>query len=168
MIASRRFAGMAVSILAAATLIGIGGAGTASASTVGPGHLCTNYYVSSVNGNNSYYGPGCAYGTSPISFVAEGYPGNTNWYMSNSGYGNIKQANTNLCMELDADAGYTVVKATCGSATYMQWEWYGSEIISEWATTVNEEYMCLTLNDAGNDFDVIPCKGDAAEDFFFT
>jgi hypothetical protein len=83
-------------------------------------------------------------------------PENTNWYYPDAGQiGEIKQANTNLCMQVDADAGGIILEATCTGAPYQEWfgEPSGVEFETQWNTT-----DCLTYDQSGDNLDIHGCS----------
>jgi hypothetical protein len=141
----RRFAALGASLMAAAA-IGVMGAGTASASTTAA-HLCVEF--------GGYDITDCAYAQGPkrtLMSPLQTTKSMTNWYYPTSGYGQFRQANTDVCMQLDAADGNIVIEATCRKASgttkvpaYQLWEPVatsdkgGFEYRSEWNTTV-----CLT------------------------
>lgn len=139
----RRIAAIVAAGALATTAIGIpiGVSSVAKASEVGYDYLC-------VDGATQE----CAYGASPIEIKPE----NTNWYYPVAGQiGEIRQANTDLCMQVDHDAGNIIVEATCTGASYQEWygEPSGTEFETQWNTT-----DCLTYDQSGQNLDIHGCS----------
>jgi hypothetical protein len=104
----------AVAVLAAAATFGFSGSAQASETQGDWAPICVD------NGDVPY----CAYGTSPVEMIKNNAGnGTTNWYYPNSGQiGEIKQANTNLCMQADESSGVNVIdEVTCTGASDQEW-----------------------------------------------
>jgi hypothetical protein len=138
----RRFGAAAVSAVAVVA-VGITGAATASAATSRAYPLC-------VDEAETFQGrpveqPVCAYARNSDAMTMQNVGGSvTNWYYG-KGYGEIKQANTDLCMQLDNSGGNIVIEAKCSSAKppYQEWAPNGSDQIrSKWGKTA----LCLTYD----------------------
>lgn len=150
MTALRRFAATTIGVVLT-VIIGLIGAGAASASTIGPGPLCIPH-----NG-----GWDCAYGTSPVKNTDN--LDATNWYTApvGGGYGYIQQANTFWCIQLNASAGYITQEAVCEDSNSMKWEWYGNgELRNAW-----DPSQCLTFNYDNQDYDTVACNGQWYQTF---
>jgi hypothetical protein len=97
----------AVAVLATAAMFGFSGSAQASETQGDWAPICMEQ-----NGA----APDCAYGTSPVEMIKD-TPGIgvTNWYYPASGQiGEIKQANTNRCMQADeSSAENVIVEVTC-------------------------------------------------------
>ena len=64
----------------------------------------------------------CAYAQGSKPVVMTGVrKTTTNWYYPAGGSGEISQANSTNCMQVDASAGYTVIEAKCTGASYQEW-----------------------------------------------
>lgn len=142
---------VAASLMAVVTVIGL--SGTAKASETQYTNLC-------VLDNGNYV---CAYaqGAGNTIFMlpkSQTLNNTTNWYWPDTDtYGVIDQAQTDLCMQLDADAGYVVIEATCTSSPASYQEWYltaSGQFISEWAPN-----QCLTYNASLARLDTVTCNG---------
>jgi hypothetical protein len=79
----------------------------------------------------------------------------TNWVYTdvNRGYGQIRQAGTQLCMQLDSAAGNVVIESGCNkSATYQEWAFlstaqFGWQFLSKWHPSGQPgAQLCLTYN----------------------
>jgi hypothetical protein len=108
----RRCAAVGPSVIAAAA-VGVAAAGPASAATQSakPANLCVDVPI--VHGLSV---DGCAYAQGPNRVLIQGLSGTkgmTNWFYPTSGFGQIRQADTDLCMQEDAAAGNVVIEATC-------------------------------------------------------
>jgi hypothetical protein len=101
-------------MLAAVAVVGVTGAGTALAYTppAQPNFLCVFY-----NGDEI-----CAYAhaSNPIGMTVPDDT-TTNWYFPVGGVGDIEQANTDNCMQVDHAAGNTVIEAQCNEQNYQEW-----------------------------------------------
>jgi len=81
----------------------------------------------------------------------------TNWYIPVSGWGEIRQAGTNRCMQLNHSAGDVIQEETCSGASYQMFKRYYFSTatyiyISEWAP-----YLCLTYNQSHQILDMVTC-----------
>jgi hypothetical protein len=131
-----RIAALAAGLVAVAGLIATSGVGTASADlSTTYKHLCT--YADTLCAQAE--GPGQQVGT-----IGPHTPGWTNWYYPVSGYQPIIQADTDQCLEVDQEAGNTVIESGCDStASYQEWKPYGShEYFSRY------DSLCLTKSGA--------------------
>ena len=152
MINARRATAVAVAAGAIAAT-GVIGAGTASAAT--PREFCVN--------NTSI----CAFpnGGSAVVMQEDSQGPNPLWLFNGADHsGQIQQAGTGLCMQLDANAGYLVIEAACNGASYQKWDPYlfnGSIVYaSEW-----DETQCLTYNREHNRLDTVLCTGAWYQNF---
>ena len=79
----------------------------------------------------------------------------TNWY-SNSDQ-EIQQAGTDLCMQINHNAGNIVIEATCNGQAYQRWSFIGTD-----AGDIMESYygssLCLTYNQSKAWVDVVGCN----------
>ena len=141
----------------ATAAIGAVSTGTASAASIGPYKLCSADYILGIGGYPCAYSNGQGnqigmYGPSQ-SGVGPSY-----WYMPayDSGYGNIQLYGTNLCMQLDASAGYIVIEATCNNITPQKWYFNSSNnsLTNEW-----NKGQCLTYNEDYERLDTVGCNG---------
>jgi hypothetical protein len=154
----RLIAALAFPLLAFALIAG--SAGAASAATPASStyrFLCT--YI-----NNSL----CAIAAGSGNYVqmegATEPPHNTtNWYYpTGTGYTTIRQANTQLCMQLDHDASNRVIEATCNTASYQEWDLTSnSEFRSEWDTS-----LCLTTPFPGGPLYASTCTAGSEYQIF--
>jgi Ricin-type beta-trefoil lectin domain-like len=114
----RRVVALAASTVTAVAVVGVVGTATASASTVEPDWLC----VYTPPTNNVPQAQICAYaqGSNPIAMTSPDST-TTNWYFPAGGHGEIYQANTNNCMQVDAGDAYKVIEAQCNGANYQEW-----------------------------------------------
>jgi hypothetical protein len=149
--------------IVAATLLTTLIAGTASAATsatpvansaVNPTLLC-------VHGTNGF--KVCARGrgsqaiemTQPVNGVSA-------WFYG-SGYGEIQEDGTDLCMQLDHAAGNIVIEATCSGPSFQLWEILSTnQIRSDW-----DKSLCLQYdNAAGNILVAGTCVNTWYEQFY--
>jgi hypothetical protein len=155
----------AACVMAVGTLIGVVGAGTASASGDSP--LCT------AEANGSQYSV-CAYGdgSNPVEMNLP-LSTTTNWIYPNvSGtHTPIKQVGTDLCMQLDHNAGNVVIEATCNGASYQDWKnqyvsgTRSTMFFSEW--NINTSPLCLSYDiDGGNILAADPCTFDTTDAWY--
>jgi hypothetical protein len=137
--------------------------GKASAVTLPPPptYLC----VVDTNNNNL-----CAYAHGPNPVVMTGVQSSTtNWYYPTGGSGDIAQANTTNCMQVDASAGYKVIEGACNGATYQLWN-----VVNDVGATgyyqFQSEYNkaeCLTYNAVDADLIIGGCgKTDWYQHFY--
>lgn len=75
-----------------------------------------------------------------------------------------------ICMQLDHNAGNTVIYATCNGANYQKWAGFSAGtglegFRSEWDTS-----LCLTYNESQNYLDAVACDGKWYQEFvpYFT
>lgn len=145
---SRRLA-MAAAALTTAAAIGVISPGRASAASWY--HMCVE------NPAGAYY---CAYaqGSGYVVGMYQPYAGETdmtNWYVN--GNGEIQQANTDLCMEINHDGGNVIREAPCEAVPYQQWtDWYNGRNWFESAWVYGGANYNLTYNQDNSDLDVIP------------
>lgn len=155
----RTAAAVAAGLMAAAT--GLLGAGSASAAS--PQDLC-------VSGRND-----CALiegAQDNIWMLSTGY---ASWLYNVPGHPGQIQLDggldgVSICMQLDHDAGNTVIYATCNGASYQKWDGFSAGpglegFISEWDTS-----LCLTYNESQNYLDAVTCDGQWYQAFvpYFT
>ena len=78
--------------------------------------------------------------------------------------GQIQLNDEDSCMQLDHDAGNTVIMATCNGASYQKWAAFyapgGWAFYSEWDTT-----QCLTYNRDYAELDTVTCNGEWYQSF---
>ena len=139
----------AVMALSAAVI----GTGTATAAT--PARLCL------VSPNGSAV---CAWpeGDLPIEMVAQGQtcPAECWLYNGINHPGQIQlNASVSFCMQLDHNAGNTVIGATCNGASYQKWTAFllpggNWSFRSMWDTS-----QCLTYNANHSYLDTVTCNG---------
>jgi hypothetical protein len=141
---SRRTSAIAAAVLALGTLTGLAAAPASAASWT---HLCVDTGIGAL----------CARGAAPalqITVPTESSTGasTTNWLYptTNGGQGQIEQANTGLCMQLDHAEGDSVVEAICVGDDAEQWiNIYNSSykhtvFVSYWGIVNEGRYLCLT------------------------
>ena len=137
----RRIVAIVASGVLATTALGIqiGFSSVAKASQTGAQYLCVEGAIDE-----------CAYGASPVEIKPE----NTNWYYPYQGTGEIQQADTNRCMQVDHNDGNIILEATCTGAAYQEWtiESNGYQFQSRYNTA-----DCLTYNQNGQDLDIVAC-----------
>jgi hypothetical protein len=144
----RTTAAVVAGLMAAAT--GLVGAGPASAAS--PQDLC-------VSGHNE-----CALiegAQANIWMLSTGY---ASWLYNVPGHPGQIQLDggldgVSICMQLDHDAGNTVIYATCNGANYQKWDGFSAGtglegFISAWDTS-----LCLTYNESKNYLDAVTCDG---------
>lgn len=153
----------AAGVMAAGALAALTGAGTASAASYT--HLCINNAPSSDE---------CIYASGPrgAELAALGNSGLTNWTYptTNGGTGAIRQANTDLCLQVDAsevdgNTGYPVVRgASCVGDTAEEWQnVYDGEtdrtmFRSVWADDRAPHFQyCLEGDEANGDLTLYLC-----------
>jgi hypothetical protein len=141
---SRAAAAVAAGLMAAVT--GVVGAGTASAAS--PRSLCVANH------------PECATVEGATSTIWMLSTGGDSWlYNVPLHPGQIQLDGTGYCMQLDHEAGNTVIFAACNGANYQRWDGFdsgsGTEgFISAWNTS-----LCLTYNESKNYLDAVTCDG---------
>lgn len=165
-----------------------GPAAPASAATPPWIHLCVDLGTgigSDPNGSNDF----CAFalGLNEVIEVEETVQGGftamnlTNWSFQfsdgslspfiNGDTGMIKQANVNLCMQLDHADGDIVRGAACNGSAAEEWKdvfdtmnhrtWFQSV----WATNNEHKSECLTWDNSGQDVFIDDCRSIAADDW---
>jgi hypothetical protein len=159
-----RVSAIAAGILALGTLAGVTGAAPASAASAT--HLCIDDYIPGLGG-----GTHCAVPDGLENPIVLSNAGASDWsYSTTDGVkGDIKQANVNLCMQLNA-ADYTVRAATCVNDDAEEWiPEYDStakrtEFVSSWGLDNGQNDWCLSgAEDGTEDLDVNYCEGYAEE-----
>jgi hypothetical protein len=169
----RRLLVMAASVTAAAA---VGVSGAAAASATPPSGSWIPWMC--VNGTTEAQIGGCAVGdgSSPVRVAASKTGVTTNWttYEYKYDHQEIKQADTDLCMQLDAKKD-VVIEATCNGASYQEWgpyvpkEGWVGQVRSDW-----DRDVCLTYNQSGHDLYVRGCvqnppgNADAIQQMFYT
>jgi len=112
------FSALAVGALALSALVGLTGAAPASAATLT--HLCVH-----APAGNGDFNVLCIYAPTKVNENAEmGGPSGstTNWsYPSSGASGEIKQANVNLCLQVNASASGIVRGAACNGDSAETW-----------------------------------------------
>jgi len=81
----------------------------------------------------------------------------TTWYVPVSGWGEIRQAGTNLCMQLNNSANNRIQEATCTGASYQK---FSRHYFSQNTYVYNSEwgpYLCLTYNENNQILDMVTC-----------
>ena len=141
----RRFAALAASTLTAVAVIGVAGAATASASTPEPDWMCLVDEATTPPGD---YGTLlCAYaqGSNPIAMTVERTT-TTNWYFPAGGHGEIYQANTNNCMQVNASG--QVIEAQCNGDPDQEWNVDDDTGVTGYWQFQSESELanCLTFN----------------------
>lgn len=118
-----RFAVVGASVIVSVA-IGVATAGMASAS-----NTTSNLCVPDGIAVGSVAQEACAYAQGPKAVRMLPVPPTTsitNWYYPTGGYAQIRQAGTGLCLQLDHDAGNTVIEAACvttaSKPSYQEWE----------------------------------------------
>ena len=106
----------------------------------------------------------CAFANGPYPVLMESVsPGSVmlgNWLFNGLNHPGQIQASdgTDLCLQLDHDAGNTVIGAVCNGASYQKWAAVvapgGWAFVSEWDTT-----QCLTYNRDHAEMDTVTCNG---------
>jgi len=149
----RRVVAVAAALVTAGA-IGVAAEGRALADETQYEWLCS--YSSSAE-----TAPVCAYAQGSgavIGMYPNPAPGMTNWYWEpfSQGYGTIRQANTQNCMQLNHAAGDIVIQATCSTSQSEEWE-YGNA----WQIR-NEAYpsLCLTYNQSRQILDAVNCEAN--------
>lgn len=143
---------MLTAILTIGAAAGVFSSGSASAASYYP--LCVQ------NGNGAPLHCAFAQGSGYVVAMYQFYSGETNmtnWVYNSSG--ELQQANTNLCMQINHNAGNIVQEATCKAASYQTWTDFANganEFVSNWSDDGN--WMCLTYNADNADLDVIDCS----------
>ncbi len=95
----------------------------------------------------------------------------TNWYYPTSGYQEISQADTKLCMEVDAAGGDVVIEATCAGLASERWERIpvGTDVFGETYYILQSDWdpsLCLAYNEEYGWLVADTCNGnDWYEDF---
>jgi hypothetical protein len=142
MILLRRYAVVAASMVIVVA-IGVTGAGKASAS-----ESPTYAYLCVQQSSTSLEYCALAQGSNAVDMTPLDLSYLTNWYYPTSGYGEISQANTNECMQLDNADGNIVREATCIGDAAEEWEPFGS--YGQWRSKWDAS-LCLTFDlDAEN------------------
>jgi hypothetical protein len=168
-IAFHRIAAVATGVLAAAA-IGLTGAGPASASSTAQ-DLCVPHPVIF-----------CA--DAPTPPFPQGLPviemnpptagvSVTNWFYPGSSFAQIRQADTQKCLQLDHAAANEVIEVACNPhhPNYQEWQAYDSpatgsvEYRSGWDTSFS---YCLTYNGTKAVLDAQKCDKTNTYQFFLT
>ncbi len=171
----------ALSVLAAGSLIGLAGAGTASAASYT--HLCADDQPGDGNGTSPNYLDFCAdseFGLGEyVAMLVPPVSSLTNWTYPNTAgaTGAIRQAdNVNYCIQVDASAsdgsgGYLVRGASCVGDSAEQWvnvynsyyhrtvfeSLYDSNLcLREISTGPSEQPQVLSADPCGNDNSTMP------------
>jgi hypothetical protein len=151
----------AAGVMALSALVGTSSASPAAAAAPAFTHLCVDR-----NGESL-----CAWANGSEQPVAVRYEpstgtSTTNWVYptTNGGSGQISQAHTTLCMQINHDGGDVVREAPCADGgTPEMWknQYVGgrTEFLSVWADAYYGTQMCLTWQDnlAGSEAYVLPC-----------
>ena len=143
---SSRIAAAAAAILAISTLTGVAESGSASASSYT--HLCAYNpeFGTSADACLQSNGIGLRIG----SEVAQN--GTTNWTYpnTNGAKGEIKQANVNLCMQVNASDSDYVRGATCIGDAAEEWiNFYNTQYHKTMFKSVWNSSLCLTIPGTG-------------------
>jgi hypothetical protein len=158
-----------VSCTMAVAAMGVVYAGTASANA-SANYMCVNA--------NDGGGDICAFGARAVNSEIEMIPWASNWapqmlwhYPTNpTSYAKISQDGTNLCMQLDHNAGNLIIEATCSTSTPSYQEWlpvatYNGDIfVSKWQANPT---LCLTYNANQGYLDAVTCNKNAWYQQFF-
>jgi hypothetical protein len=146
----------AIMVLSAAVI----GARPAAAATSAT--LCL-YYPASINRNLDV----CAdpNGSSPVAMLhppgldVNGYP--SAWLYNGLNHtGQIQQTDTSLCMQLDHNAGNTVIEAKCNGASYQKWTAFLAPDGYDWSFySMWDMNQCLTYNEDHSYLDTVACNG---------
>ena len=140
---------VASAIVAATGVIGVG---TASAAT--PREFCVN---------NSLI---CAFpeGGNAVAMLQTNKLDPLWLYNGVNHPGQIQQAATGLCMQLDHNAGNIIIEAACNKASYQEWNPYllaGSVVYA----SVWDGSQCLTYNQDLSRLDTVDCTGAWYQNF---
>jgi hypothetical protein len=155
----RRFLAVVAGVIAAAAF-GVTGAGAASAATAYRG-ACVQQSSPGIEA--------CAIAEGSqrqVQMQVLGIQATTNWYFPISTRGEFKQANTDLCLQVDHAAGNVVIEATCTGASYQKWDADANGgFKSEWDPKAN---LCLTYNEKKGSLVVGGCSKSPVwyQDFF--
>ena len=144
--ASRRIAAVAAAALAVSALTGVAESGSASAASY--------TFLCAVNPDFGTSAPACllSNGNGARISAETARTGTTNWTYPNVNgeEGEIQQANTNLCMQVNASDSDYVRGATCVGDAAEEWinsynpEYHETMFISAWNTS-----LCLTIPATG-------------------
>ena len=139
-----------VSVLTLAAASGVVSAGPASASV--NEEIC----VSTMHSVCAY-----AHGSNAVEMITQTGT-TTNYWLNGANHppGQIQQADTSMCLQLDHAAGNIVIEAACNGASYQQWQASlsnsggGLAFSSSWNAS-----LCLTYNESKAILDVVTCNG---------
>jgi hypothetical protein len=156
LIASSVLAVAATGVLSAAT--GVLSARPASAA---PASAATYYETWMCVDNSAVTELDCAWANGvgqPVGMYPE-TANTTNWAQPGSTWGEIWQAGTNRCMQLNHNAGNEIQEETCTGATAQEFKsyYYSSNTyvyISKYAPTT---YLCLAYNESHQILDMVTC-----------
>jgi hypothetical protein len=163
------FSALAAGIVALSALTGLAGAAPASAATWT--YLCVTAPDSAPEpGTQCIYSNGV--GDYPVMTAPDSVSDMTNWTYpnANADIGDIKQANTNLCLQVNAAAGGLVIGAECVNDSAEQWvNFYNTEtkhtmFLSEYYLG-NGEDRCLS--GSGPVTDVTECNVDTSNEWYY-
>ncbi len=91
----------------------------------------------------------------------------TNWYYPTKTWGEIRQADTNLCMQLDNSLSNDIILATCSSSGASYQEWYPSSL-SNGDTVFQSMWdrnLCLNDDIYTGLLDAAPCNQNTNQQF---
>jgi hypothetical protein len=149
--------------LAAAAVMALSAAviGAHPAAAASPAPLCLAYQPTP-----GYYVCATPNGSSPVAMdkfhPPFGYDPPWNFWLYNGldHTGQIQEANTSLCMQLDHNAGNTVIEAKCNGASYQKWTAFLSPDGYNWMFySMWDMNQCLTYNEDHGYLDTVACNG---------
>jgi hypothetical protein len=105
-------------------------------------------------------------GSSPVAMPTETQPFEPefdwDWWLYNglNHTGQIQESDTSLCMQLDHNAGNTVIEATCNGASYQKWTAFLAPNGYSWMFySMWDMNQCLTYNASHHYLDTVACNG---------
>ena len=69
------------------------------------------------------------------------------------------------CMQLDHEAGNTVIFAACNGASYQKWDGFSTGSGTDGFRSVWDSTQCLTYNASQNYLDTVACNGHWYQSF---